>query len=154
MAEASQELVEAEDELLRESEALHVKCGGGVVKQTCHINLSSLLQADDVGGQLTFEDGDLFDLQGVDVTEAEVQEFQALKDQVRAQIKQAVTANFAGGAEALKSRREELRAFHERMSKKRRASEAPASTGPAATATGAAAAGAAHEAGKAAKGRT
>ena len=63
---ASGRLVEAD--LLAESTALRAKCGGDVAKQACYINLSAVLQSGDVSALLMFEDGALFEMQGVDVT--------------------------------------------------------------------------------------
>ncbi|CAK0908505.1 unnamed protein product [Prorocentrum cordatum] len=122
---AADALVGAEVKLAQEKKALAspgkdpqpegTNKGGGV------INLSALLGE----GEASFviEDGPLFDLEGLDITSEQRQQFNKLKQTFEASAQQAVRTHFGPGADVLKSQREqleEIRMLRETFKKRRR----------------------------------
>ncbi|CAK0891046.1 unnamed protein product [Prorocentrum cordatum] len=122
---AADALVGAEVKLAQEKKALAApgkdsqpegtNKGGGV------INLSALLGE----GEASFviEDGPLFDLEGLDITAEQREQFNKLKQTFEASVQQAVRTHFGPGADVLKSQREqfeEIRVLRETFKKRRR----------------------------------
>ncbi|CAK0879432.1 unnamed protein product, partial [Prorocentrum cordatum] len=97
---AADELVLAEVKLANEKKALQEKGHIGA------INLSALLEADSTDFHV--EDGPLFDLEGLEVSSAQLQQCDTPKAKLAASVQEAVRTHFGPGAEALKAQREQL----------------------------------------------
>ncbi|CAK0871570.1 unnamed protein product, partial [Prorocentrum cordatum] len=115
---AADELVLAEAKLANEKKALQK----GPISA---INLSALLEAD--SDDFYVEDGPLFELEGLEVSSEQLQQFDTFKAKLAASVQEAVRNHFGPGAEALKTQREqleELKALRTTFKKRRREAEA------------------------------